>query len=273
MPEKEIKNNESQWYKRLHIIIFEADSKQGKTFDVSLLILIVLSVGVVMLDSIPSVNQKYGYALFIAEWFFTIIFTIEYILRIVLTKRPSKYIFSFYGIIDLLAILPTYLSMVLAGSHFLLFIRILRLLRVFRVLKLVRFVKASAILGLALKNSRHKIIVFLEVVMTLVIIVGSLMYLIEGPENGFTSIPKSIYWAIVTITTVGYGDVAPNTVLGQTLASMLMIIGYAILAVPTGIMSVEIAKAGRINTQVCQNCNCDDHADNAKYCKNCGDKL
>jgi voltage-gated potassium channel len=196
-------------------------------------------------------------------------------LRIILTKKSSTYIFSFYGIIDLLAIIPTYLSIIVAGPHFLLVIRILRLLRVFRVLKLARFVKASAVLVLALKNSRHKIIVFLEVILTLVTIMGSLMYLIEGPENGFTSIPRSIYWAIVTITTVGYGDIAPNTVLGQSLASMLMIIGYAIIAVPTGIMSVEIARAGtgNTNTQVCNNCNCSDHADDAKFCKICGEKL
>ena len=275
MTDKKANQEESKWRIRLHEIIFEADTKEGKAFDVALLVFILLSVAVVLIDSIPSVNAKYAYPFFLAEWFFTIIFTIEYILRIILTKKPSTYIFSFYGIIDLLAIIPTYLSLIVSGSHFLLVIRILRLLRVFRVLKLARFVKASTVLVLALKNSRHKIIVFLEVILTLVTIMGSLMYLIEGPENGFTSIPRSIYWAIVTITTVGYGDIAPNTVLGQSLASMLMIIGYAIIAVPTGIMSVEIARAGTgiTNTQVCSNCNCSDHADDAKYCKICGGKL
>ncbi len=273
MPEEKSNSKELSWKPRLHEIIFEADTKEGKAFDVALLVLILLSVAVVLADSIPLINVKYGFPLFLAEWFFTIIFTIEYILRIILTKRASNYIFSFYGIIDFLAIIPTYLSLIVAGTHFLLVIRVLRLLRVFRVLKLARFVKASAVLVLALKNSRHKIIVFLEVVLTLVTIVGSLMYLIEGPENGFTSIPRSIYWAIVTITTVGYGDIAPNTVLGQMLASMLMIVGYAIIAVPTGIMSVEIAKAGKSNTQVCHNCNSGDHADDAKFCKVCGEKL
>ena len=258
---------------RLHEVIFEADTREGKIFDITLFVLILLSVGVVLLDSIPSVNSKYGNSFNVAEWIFTIIFTIEYLLRIISTKKATKYIFSFYGIIDLLAILPTYLSLILTGTQFLLVIRILRLLRVFRVLKLARFVKASAVLVIALKNSRHKIIVFLEVVLTLVTIVGSLMYLIEGPENGFTSIPRSIYWAIVTITTVGYGDIAPNTVLGQMLASMLMIVGYAIIAVPTGIMSVEMARASKSNTQVCHNCNSDNHADDAKFCNACGEKL
>ncbi len=271
---KEKPNKEfPEWRKKLHEVLFEADTKTGKAFDIALFIFIILSVIVVLLDSVPSINQQSGKFLYYAECFFTIIFTIEYILRILSTKQPSKYIFSFYGIIDLLAILPTYLSIVLTGSHFLLVIRILRLLRVFRVLKLVRFVSASKTLTIALKRSRHKIIIFLEVVITLVIIMGSVMYLIEGPENGFTSIPRSIYWAIVTLTTVGYGDITPQTVPGQMLASIIMITGYAIIAVPTGIITSEISKVSNTNTQVCGNCNADNHDDDAKYCKYCGEKL
>lgn len=262
-----------KWRTKLHEIIFEADTPEGKTFDIALLIFIVLSVIAVLLDSVISINIRYGYFLMLAEWLFTIIFTVEYILRIISTKRASKYIFSFYGIIDLLAILPTYLSLILAGSQFLIVIRIVRLLRVFRVLKLARFVKASNLLVIAVKQSRYKIIVFLEVVFTLVIIMGSLMYLIEGPENGFTNIPKSIYWAIVTLTTVGYGDIAPQTFIGQTLASFIMITGYAIIAVPTGIITVEMAKVQNLNTLVCQNCNKTGHDDNAGFCKYCGEKL
>ena len=258
---------------RLHEIIFEADTRLGKGFDISLLILIILSVVAVLFDSVKPIHNRFGDILYVAEWLFTILFTLEYFLRIYSSIRPKKYIFSFYGIIDLLAIIPTYLSVMFTGTQFLLVIRMLRLLRVFRVLKLARYVGASKTLGVALRNSRHKIVVFLEVVLTMVVITGSLMYLIEGEENGFTSIPRSIYWAIVTLTTVGYGDIAPQTVLGQTLASIIMIIGYAIIAVPTGIISVEMAKAAQTNTQVCQNCHCNDHDDNALYCKKCGEPL
>ncbi len=261
------------WRSKMHEIIFESETPVGKAFDIGLLIFIVLSVLVVIIDSVPSINHKYGRYLYEAEWFFTIVFSIEYILRIISTRRPSKYIFSFYGIIDLLAILPTYLSLIFAGSQYLIVIRMFRLLRVFRVLKLARYVGASAVLAIALRNSRHKIIVFLEVVITLVVIMGSLMYLIEGQENGFKSIPQSIYWAIVTLTTVGYGDIAPQTVLGQTLASVIMIIGYAIIAVPTGIITVEMAKTSKTNSQVCKSCQFDRHDDDARFCKSCGEKL
>jgi len=266
-------NNEQGLRPLLHEIIFEADTPAGKAFDIALLILIVLSVIAVLIDSVAPIHLKYGSLLLVAEWVFTILFSIEYFLRVYSTKSPQKYIFSFYGIIDLLAILPTYLSLVFAGTQYLLVIRMLRLLRVFRVLKLARFVGASDVLGIAMKNSRHKIIVFLEVVITMVVIMGSLMYLIEGPENGFTSIPVSIYWAIVTLTTVGYGDIAPQTFLGQTLASIIMITGYAIIAVPTGIISVEMAKATRQNTQICRNCGYSRHDDDAKYCKICGEPI
>lgn len=262
---------------RLHEIIFETDTPTGKLFDIMLLIAIALSVIIVMLDSVESLNLKYGNFFYAVEWGLTILFTIEYALRIFTVKKPSTYIFSFYGIIDFLAIIPTYLSIFLVGSQYLIIIRILRLLRVFRVLKLVRYVGAADTLKIAIQNSRGKIIVFLEVVLVLVVVIGSLMYIIEGPENGFTSIPKSIYWAIVTITTVGYGDIAPNTVLGQTLASLLMITGYAIIAVPTGIITTEMGKIKdvqtRLNTQVCSNCNHHLHDDDAAFCKKCGEKL
>lgn len=263
----------ASWRKSLHDIIFEADTKAGKIFDVILMILIGLSVAAVLIDSMPEAHRRYGDLLLVLEWAFTIIFSIEYVLRIYTTRKPLKYIFSFYGIIDFIAILPTYLSLMFTGSQFLLVIRILRLLRVFRVLKLARYVRASDVLRIALRNSKHKIIVFLEVVIIIVTIVGSLIYLIEGPESGFTSIPISIYWAVVTLTTVGYGDIAPVTFLGRFLASIVMIIGYAIIAVPTGILSVEMVKATGTNTRVCPSCNFDRHDDDSDYCKKCGEEL
>jgi len=268
---------DNKFRNKLHNIIFEADTPAGKWFDILLLIAISISVIIVMLDSVESAHIKYRYLFSTIEWVLTILFSIEYLLRVISVKKPSSYIFSFYGIIDFLATVPTYLSLVFVGSHYLLVIRIIRLLRIFRVLKLVRYVGAADQLRLAINNSRGKIIVFLEVVLVLVIIMGSLMYLIEGPENGFTSIPKSIYWAIVTITTVGYGDIAPHTLLGQTLASILMITGYAIIAVPTGIITTEMNRINKTktpkNTQVCRNCNYTSHDDDALYCKKCGESL
>jgi len=269
MTEKRLKH-------RIHEIIFEADTPTGRLFDIILMVAIILSVIIVILDSVPSMTVKYGFYFHTIEWILTILFTIEYALRIYTVNKPAKYIFSFYGIIDLLAILPTYLSLFLVGSHYLMIIRILRLMRVFRVLKLARYVRAAKSLSIALRSSREKIIVFLEVVITIVVIVGSVMYLVEGPENGFTSIPVSIYWAIVTITTVGYGDIAPHTIFGQAIASLLMIVGYSIIAVPTGIISGEIVRSSRRNkqsTQVCQNCLYGDHDQDAKYCKQCGEEL
>ena len=273
MEPENIKHKEKNWRSDLHQIIFESDTPSGKLFDVLLLVLIVMSVFAVLVDSVAPIHDRFGDILLKAEWFFTILFTVEYLLRIYTSPKSSRYIFSFYGIIDLLAILPTYLSMLFAGTQYLLVIRMLRLLRVFRVLKLARYVGASHVLGIAMKNSRHKIVVFLEVVVTMVVIMGSLMYLIEGPENGFTSIPKSIYWAIVTLTTVGYGDIAPQTFLGQTLASIIMITGYAIIAVPTGIISVEMAKATGKDSRTCQSCGYTNHDDDAKFCKICGEKI
>jgi voltage-gated potassium channel len=263
--------------KNVHEIIFESDTKTGRYFDYVLFAAIILSVVIVMLDSVASLNAKYGEIFWAIEWALTILFTIEYLLRIIAVDKPSKYIFSFYGIIDFLAIVPTYLSIFLIGSQYLIVLRILRLLRIFRVLKLVRYVGAAETLRVAIENSRGKIIVFIEVVLVLVVVIGSMMYLIEGPPNGFTSIPKSIYWAIVTVTTVGYGDIAPNTVLGQMLASVLMITGYAIIAVPTGIITTEMGKIKetriKLNTQVCQSCHHHLHDDDAKYCKKCGNSL
>ncbi len=264
-----------QWRKDLHEIIFEADTKSGKVFDIIILAMIILSVIVVLLDSVIHIHEKYGRLLLLMEWVITIIFTMEYVLRIISTTKINHYVFSFYGIIDFLAIVPTYLSLILVGSHYLAILRIIRLIRIFRVLKLARYIGASRSLVVALKESRHKIAVFLWVVFLIVIIMGSLMYLIEGPKHGFTSIPRSIYWAIVTLTTVGYGDIAPSTFLGQSLASIIMITGYAIIAVPTGLVTAEIIRMGnkKINTQVCFHCNEEDHDDDAKFCKCCGAKL
>lgn len=262
--------------KRVHDVIFEADTFAGKLFDELLLMFILLSVGVVLLDSVPRYHDNYKEYLYYAEWFFTIIFTFEYVLRIWTTQQSRKYIFSFYGIIDLLSIIPTYLSLFILNSHFLIVIRILRLLRVFRVLKLMQFMGASNLLIQSFKKSRHKIAVFFLFVLLLVTIIGSLMYIIESPETGFTSIPRSIYWAIVTLTTVGYGDIAPQTTLGQAFASIVMLLGYAIIAVPTGIITSEIVSNNKntsSNTQVCSNCNADNHDDDAVYCKYCGEKL
>jgi len=262
--------------KQLHDIIFNTHTKSGKFFDIALMITIILSIIVVMLDSISKVHNDYGNLLFIAEWVFTILFTIEYVLRIFTTNHKIKYIFSFYGIIDLLAILPTYISLFLAGYQYLIIIRVLRLLRIFRILKLYRFIGASSHLVASLKSSRHKIAVFLSAVMAIVVVMGAAMYLIEGPEHGFRSIPESIYWAIITLTTVGYGDITPITPLGKTLAAMVMILGYSIIAVPTGIITSELSrkkKAEQDPEQCCDECGCEDHDKDAAYCKVCGKEL
>jgi len=267
----------SPWRERMHEIIFEADTPAGKAFDIILLIFILLSVAVVFEDSVGNKSEQLKEFLYFAEWFFTITFTLEYFLRIYTINKPRKYIFSFYGIIDLLSILPTYIGLFLAGTHYLAIIRMLRLLRVFRVLKLVQFVGASNNLLQSIKASRHKIGVFFLFVSITVTIMGSIMYIVEGAESGFTSIPRSIYWAIVTLTTVGYGDIAPVTVVGQTIASLVMLLGYAVIAVPTGIITSDMVfhtkKKTNLNTQVCSNCNFSEHDDDAKFCKICGTKL
>jgi len=267
-------NNRSTWQDSLHTIIFEAETPTGKLFDVLLIGSILASVIVVMLDSVNVINSRHGHLLAFFEWFFTLLFTVEYILRLSCVGRPLSYATSFFGIIDLLAIIPTYLSVFIPGTEFLLVIRVLRILRIFRVLKLVQYIGEAALLMKALSASRRKITVFLFTVLTLVVILGSLMYLIEGAEHGFTSIPKSIYWAIVTLTTVGYGNIAPQTSLGQLLAAFIMILGYSIIAVPTGIVTVELAHASSgETTRSCIECSAEGHDSDADYCKYCGSKL
>jgi len=264
----------SPWQQKLHEIIFEADTRAGKWFDIILLVLILMSVTTVMLESVNSIALLYGDELRLLEWIFTILFTLEYIARLVSIGKPLKYIFSFYGIIDFISIIPTYLGIFISGTHTLSIIRSIRLLRVFRILKLAQFIGEADILIKALKASRAKIVVFLFAVLSLTFILGTVMYLIESPESGFTSIPRSIYWAIVTLTTVGYGDITPQTVLGQALASFIMIIGYAIIAVPTGIVGAELSKANlTTNTQSCSNCSLEGHDDDAIHCKFCGETL
>ena len=273
------------WRSKLHEVIYEADTTQGKLFDIVLLILIFLSIILVMLESVKSIDAQYHELFYIGEWVITIFFTFEYIARIVTIKKPSKYIFSFYGIIDFLSTIPLYLSFIIVGSNALLIVRALRLLRVFRILKITRFVGESNRLVKAIKDSWTKISVFLFAVVILCIICGTIMYLIEGEASGFNSIPRSVYWCIVTLTTVGYGDIAPITPLGQFIAAIIMILGYGIIAVPTGIVSAEYVKEGtrgilnnanehiHTNTQSCENCNYSSHHDGAKFCHNCGHSL
>ncbi len=271
----EIRPPRPGWRARWHEIIFEAETPAGKAFDLGLLLAILLSVSAVLLESVAGVRAIYGAELRAIEWFFTILFTVEYIARLTTVGRPMRYALSFFGVVDLLAIVPTYLSVMLPGAQSLIVIRALRLLRVFRVLKLVHFVGEARILRTALNASMRKIIVFLGAVLTLVLIIGAVMYLVEGPEHGFTNIPESIYWAIVTMTTVGYGDIAPGTVIGRVLASIVMIIGYGIIAVPTGIVTVEMATARKrpISTQVCPDCAGEGHDPDAVHCKYCGARL
>lgn len=271
-----IEQTPKKWRKKLHEVIYEADTKAGKIFDVVLLILIIVSILLVMLESVEDIDQKYHEQLYIAEWIVTILFTIEYFLRVISIKKSFKYIFSFYGVIDLLSTIPMYLSVFFAGTHTLVALRGLRLLRIFRILKLTRYIGESNELVKALKASKAKILVFLSFVLILCIILGSVIYIVEDPEDGFTSIPRSIYWAIITLTTVGYGDITPKTGLGQFIASAVMILGYAIIAIPTGIVSSEITKAHtkvNTNTQSCHNCSHDQHDDNAVFCNHCGAEL
>ena len=264
------------WRDRLHEVIYESNTLSGKIFDISLLFLILLSILVVILDSVESWNRKYGAVFYTLEWIFTIAFTVEYILRLVSISRPVKYIFSFLGVIDLLAIIPGFLSIFFAGAQSLLVFRALRLLRVFRIFKLSHFLSEMRFLGVAIRGSLRKISIFMLIVLMLVIILGSVMYLVEGRQNGFNNIPESIYWSIVTITTVGYGDITPATTLGKFFASLIMLIGYAIIAVPTGILTTEMALAVRNREQkheVCPRCGKEGHDADAKFCKNCGEKL
>jgi voltage-gated potassium channel len=260
---------------RLHQIIFEADTPEGRLFDLLLLLAIVSSVVVVLLESVASVRAQAGPTLRALEWGFTILFTVEYVLRLATVRRPLRYARSPLGVIDLLAILPSYISLVIPGGQSLLVIRLLRLLRVFRVLKLAEYLRESRTLVQALRASWRKIAVFLMTVMTIVVVVGTMMYVIEGERHGFTSIPISIYWAVVTLTTVGYGDLAPATTLGRALAVVLMLTGYGIIAVPTGIVTAELTRAiGQpISTQACPACGAGGHDADATYCRRCGSRL
>ena len=271
MQEKEL-----SWQTKLHQVIYESNTKAGKAFDIGLLIVIIASIVTVMLDSVPSLRPKYGDLFFILEWVFTILFTIEYILRLICLRRPMGYVTSSLGIIDLLAIVPSYLSIFFPGAQSLLVFRALRLLRVFRIFKLTHFLSEMEFLGTAVRGSLKKISIFMLIVLSVVIILGSIMYLVEGSENGFNSIPESIYWAIVTITTVGYGDIAPVTPMGKFLASLIMFIGYGIIAVPTGIVTTEMmmkSKQKGHHAEVCPSCGREGHDADAVHCKWCGEKL
>jgi len=260
---------------RIYTIIFEADTVAGRFFDLVLIFLILLSVVLVMLDSVPGIHEDIGDWLIAGEMLITVLFTIEYILRLYSARRPGRYAFSFFGLVDLLTILPGYASLIFPGLHFLATIRIVRVLRIFRILKLVQFIGEGSNLWQALVRSRHKITVFITTIITIVVFVGSLMYLIEGEKSGFTSIPKSIYWAVVTLTTVGYGDLAPRTDLGQAVAALVMLLGYGILAVPTGIFTAELASAMRTDQidAPCPSCDRKRHESGAVYCASCGHAL
>ncbi|GAB2790145.1 voltage-gated potassium channel [Hymenobacter luteus] len=265
------------WKQKAYSIIFESDTPAGRSFDIALLWAILLSVVVVMLESVRSINAQYGPYLRVVEWVFTGAFMLEYLARLIVVRRPLTYALSLLGIIDFMALAPTLISLLVAGSQYLLVIRTLRLLRVFRIFKLGHFVGEGEFIVRALKASRFKILVFLTAVLTLVVVIGTLMYVVEGGKNGFTSIPKSIYWAIVTLTTVGYGDISPVTVLGQTLASVLMILGYAIIAVPTGIVSAQMASPQSTpptyKQVICHVCQATEHRPEAEFCWRCGEKL
>lgn len=266
----------SPWRETLHTVIFGAETRAAKAFDLVLIFCIICSVLSVMLGSVESLQMQFTSVFFYLEWFFTIIFTVEYALRLISVRRPWLYCRSFFGIVDFLSIIPTYLSFLLPGIKYMLIVRVLRLLRVFRILKLSEYMSEAQVLMTALSNSRHKIFVFLYTVCTLVIVFGSLMYVVEGSEAGFTSIPKAVYWAIVTLTTVGYGDIAPQTPAGQIIASTIMIMGYGIIAVPTGIYSAELMKAGKcieINNEACPDCGETGHDYDASFCKYCGHPL
>jgi voltage-gated potassium channel len=262
------------WRLRIHEIVFESETPAGRAFDVTVISLILLSVAAVVLESVRGIREVFGPELLLVEWTFTALFTFEYLLRLIAVKRPFRYALSFYGLVDLLAILPTYLSLFIPGTHYFLAVRILRLMRIFRILKLSEYTSEARIITSALSASRKKIFVFLVAILTIVTVVGSLMYVVEGEEHGFVDIPTSIYWAIVTMTTVGYGDLSPKTGLGKFLASIVMILGYGIIAVPTGIVTAELTRAGRPqSSQVCPECHAEPHDIDALHCKYCGTKL
>jgi voltage-gated potassium channel len=265
----------AKWKRRLYQVIFESDTPAGKAFDVVLLWTILISVLVVMLDSVAEVREVYGPYLYALEWGFTVLFSLEYVLRLISVDRPARYARSFFGLVDLVAVVPTYLSLLLPGGRYLLVVRILRLIRVFRVFKLVEYLSQADVIMQALRRASPKITVFLVAVISIVVIIGSLMYVIEGEPHGFTSIPMSIYWAIVTLTTVGYGDISPQTAVGRALAAMVMILGYGIIAVPTGIVTVELSRAPVWTAagRTCSNCGREGHDQDAHFCKHCGSSL
>ena len=265
----------SSFRQNIKAIIFGTDTRAGKLFDEILILTIILSIITVLLESVTEYRQQYGQILNSAEWFFTIIFTMEYFLRMYCIRIPTSYVFSFYGIIDLLAIIPTYISILLPGSQALSVIRILRVLRIFRILKLFQYMGEVNHLSKALIASKRKILIFLFVIMNIVVILGSIMYLIEGPVAGYTSIPKSIYWAIVTLTTVGYGDIHPLTPIGQAISAIIMLIGYSIIAVPTGIITTELtfSKSNSENKTLCSVCEKEDLVKGSLFCRHCGSKI
>ncbi|UHG92582.1 ion transporter [Spirosoma oryzicola] len=261
---------------RLHNIVFENDTWAGRAFDITLLLLIILSVISVIVETIPALDQAYRPLFHVLEWIFTGVFTLEFIIRLLAVGSPIRYVFSFFGLVDLLGILPAYLSLFFIGSQQLVVIRILRLLRVFRILKLQEYTSAADVLAASLRESRAKITVFFVAIFTLVITLGAMMYVVEGHTNGFESIPVSIYWAIITITTVGYGDIVPSTAVGKLIASLIMMLGYVIIAVPTGIVAVSltgVANRRELNSQACPNCGRREHDTDAVHCKYCGEKL
>lgn len=259
---------------RLHEIVFEADTPEGRAFDLALIVAILLSILVVALESVVSIAARWGDALVVAEWTFTVLFTVEYVLRLLCLKHPWRYVRSFYGLVDLLSTVPTWIALFVPGAQTLLVIRVLRLLRVFRILKLGRWVGEARVLVTALRSSARKIAVFLGFVGAVILISGTVIYLIEGPENGFKDIPTSMYWAVVTLTTVGYGDISPVTPLGRFFASLLMIAGYGVLAVPTGIVTVELTQAMKeVDTRACSGCGADGHNPKARFCRECGTPL
>jgi voltage-gated potassium channel len=262
----------SPWRKKIHEVIYEAETPAGKLFDVILLILIFISVLGVVLESVEGIRIRYRDFLVILEWTITILFTIEYILRIISIGKPFKYIFSFFGLVDLIAFLPAYIALIWVGAYYFSVVRMFRLLRIFRIFKLSKYTWASKVLMLSLRQNRGKIIIFLMTVFTIVTIMGSLLYVIEGPEHGFVSIPAGIYWAIITLTTVGYGDIVPATAVGKLIAASIMIMGYSIIAVPTGLVSMGIANSNKkeVSTQACPNCSKEGHDVDALHCKYCG---
>ncbi len=275
-PSPDLRPVSAGWRLRLHTIVFEADTPAGRAFDLALIGLILLSVIVVSVETIPGLTPRVYSALRTTEWVLTAIFTVEYVLRLIAVQRPVAYAASFFGIVDVLAILPTWVSLFVPGARVLLVVRVLRLLRIFRVLKLTRYLSEAALIGTALRASMRKIVVFLLTVATVVVVVGSVMYVVEGPDTGFTSIPTSMYWAVVTLTTVGYGDISPRTPLGQALASLVMILGYGIIAVPTGIVTAELTQQARqthVSTQSCRHCGADSYTVGAKFCAECGAAL